>query len=289
MLFRFVEWLRESRVRMIGAGAAAALVVVIIIAVVAMGGDGEPEIDYSAALAVPIAPGLTEEEVDERVQQTIAAQAPTDTPEPTVDVPATLVAAEEAARATRAATTGGVNSPGFAPTASPAESAGAHRYGLSETDKRYLSGLGLPVWFSTRIHLEMQRMFRLHQREFVNTDEARRVLEWMEVDVDRALREVKSLDSLRGSLSPEVRSYGVYVEELILLNRDAVSKFRTMYHGANEEEGLVYDDLTDAARSEIDNVYFDVKELLRDYQRGMQRYGCSVCGELYRGKYESAG
>lgn len=284
MITKALDWVRASPLRIVMVGGGAALVFVMILAVVMLSG-GEEEIDYSAALGEVAVGGsgvgLSETDVEERVMQTIAAQVPVDTPEPTADIPATLIAAELIARQTREPVLV-AGSPGFSPTSGPSEF--VPQYGFSVSDERFLAGMGLPVWYSTRIHLELESIFKLKPELFLNTGDSRRVLEWMEYDVDRALRDISSLDSHRDALTPSVRSYGNYIEEMVLLNRESVSLFRTMYQVSNDQEGLVYGDLTDKERSEIDTMYWDVKENIRDYSNGMQRYGCSVCGELYRGR-----
>ena len=133
--------------------------------------------------------------------------------------------------------------------------------------------MGLPVWYSTRIHLELESIFKLKPELFLNTDDSRRVLEWMEYDVDRALRDISTLDSHRDALTPSVRSYGNYIEEMVLLNRESVSLFPDDVPDVQRSGGFHIWDLTDNERSEIDTMYWDVKENVRDYSRGMQRYG----------------
>ena len=288
MITKALDWVRASPLHIVMVGGGAALVFVMILAVVMLSG-GEDEIDYSVALGddtvggVGVAGvGLSETDVEERVMQTIAAQVPVDIPEPTADIPATVVAAELIARQTREPVLV-AGSPGFSPPSEVVDEF-VPKYGFSVSDERFLGGMGLPVWYSTRIHLELESIFKLKPELFLNTDDSRRVLEWMEYDVDRALRDISTLDSHRDALTPSVRSYGNYIEEMVLLNRESVSLFRTMYQMSNDREGFVYGDLTDKERSEIDTMYWDVKENIRDYSRGMQRYGCSVCGELYRGR-----
>ena len=290
MLTKVLGWVRASPLHMVMVGGGVALVLVMILAIVMLSG-GEDEIDYSVALGEAAVGGagvggagvgLSETDVEARVMQTIAAQVPTDTLEPTVDIPATLIAVELIARQTREPVLG-AGGLGFGSTSEPAGEF-VPEYGFSVSDERFLAGMGLPVWYSTRIHLELESIFKLKPELFLNIDDSRRVLEWMEYDVDRALRDISSLDSHRDALTPSVLSYGNYIEEMVLLNRESVSLFRTMYLMSNDREGLIYGDLTDKERSEIDTMYWDVKENVRDYSRGMQRYGCSVCGELYRGR-----
>ena len=291
MITKALDWVRASPLHIVMAGGGVALVFVMILAIVMMSG-GEDEIDYSVALGedtgvgagvgAGAGVGLSETDVEERVMQTIAAQVLVDVPEPTADIPATLIAAELIAWQTREPVLVD-GSPGFSSPSEPVAEF-VPRYGFSVSDERFLAGMGLPVWYSTRIHLELESIFKLKPELFLNTDESRRVLEWMEYDVDRALRDISSLDSHRDALTPSVRSYGNYIEEMVLLNRESVSLLRTMYQMSNDREGFVYGDLTDKERSEIDTMYWDVKENVRDYSRGMQRYGCSVCGELYRGR-----
>ena len=72
-------------------------------------------------------------DVEDRVMQTIAAQVPADTPEPTVDIPATVLAAEFMARQTREPVLI-AGSPGFAPTSEPAGEF-VPEYGFSVSDE----------------------------------------------------------------------------------------------------------------------------------------------------------
>ena len=280
MVSKWLDWLRESKFRMIGAAAVVVLAVLgAILLATSLG--GEDEIDFSAALAEPVPgvePGLSESDVQARVEQTIAAQVPTETPIPTPDIPQTLVAMEMAAQATRSLETAS-SSPGF--TDREPEKFG---YVLSVSDERYLDNLGLPVWHSVRVHLRLQVVFSQKPEDFLNSDETRRLLEVMERDMNRATRELEGLDAHRSGVTPQVARYGVHIEDLIYLVAESVSLFRSMYYDANEQEGLGFNDLTDAARSEITDLYWDVKDKLDDFDREMQKFGCSVCGELYRGK-----
>ena len=279
MLSKIIDGLKDNPRRLMFIAGGTVLVLIVFVGVCTMASGGEEvvvDVDFDPSIALPSV--SLEEQVAEQVALTVQASVPTATPVPTPDVPATLAAEAEDEKDSRERK---LNPILGAPVD---DQSSVEQYSLTISDDRFVSGMGLPIWLSVRVHLEIERIFEMRPSDFLNSDDAGLVLEWMEYDIDRALREIESLDNLRGSLSSPVRGYGRYMEEMVLISRESVSKFRSMYQMANEREGVGYEGLTPSGRSEVDELYFDVKQNSKDFVREMSRYGCAACGELYRGR-----
>ena len=270
----FIEGLREDKKKLL-------LVVVGLLAVVGIaiggfmavgGGDGEPE--PSDEVVFEFEEEEPEMSVEEQVRLTVEASVPTPTVTPTPDVPATLAAKEAEFQATREADKALQVSD--VPSGTSME--------ITRLDSRYLDGLGRPMWLTVRSHLRMSAMFEdLPSR--VLTAENQSELERVGGDMRRAESYLEELGFQPRSLSPAVREYGRYVEDLVRLTRDSHREAALMFSKVDLEQET-YDAMSNVTRDELEQIYYRIGENLNRFDRDMQRYGCSACGELFRGRAE---
>ena len=267
----FLESLREDRRKLV-------MVVVGLLVLVAVGiggfmaltgGEDEPEIVYTFDDPEP---GPS---VEEQVALTVEASKPTATPEPTPDIPQTIAFASEQTRVARESDN---------PLQVSGVPQGAVR-SLSAADARYLNDLGRPVWLSVLVHIRLSQMFDALPAEVLNADNFHE-LQGIRDDVDRAATLMENLEFQSREVTPEVRDYGRYVDDLVRLVRDTYRDADLMFSKVdldNED----YDALSDGARREVHQIQFGIEDKLERFDRDMQRFGCSACGELYRGREES--
>lgn len=253
-------------------GGPVLLIVIVIVLIVALSGgdsEGDDAVEFVFDDTLPAEPVIP---VEEQVRLTVEASIPTPTPEPTADIPATLRAEAEEVIADLRQTP--VADPG--PTPDPFASV------LSPADSRYLNSLGRPVWMATSTHLHLSLLFeKLPQDVLIPANVP---------TIDRAVTESRRAVTLaeetsayaEHDVSAPVRSYGVFVEQTVQKVRDAASEARAMFSEIDIEV-QAYADLPKARQEAVLEDYYRVRELLDEYARDMERYGCSLCGELYRG------
>ena len=267
----FIESLREDRRKLVM--VVVGLLVVVGLGIVGFmaltGGDDEPEIVYTFDDPPP---GPS---VEEQVALTVEASKPTATPEPTPDIPQTIAFASEQTRVARES-----DNPlqvGDVPQ-------GAVR-SLSAADARYLNDLGSPVWLSVKVHLRLSEMFKGLPSDVLNQDNAHE-LRGIRDDVDRAQTLMENMEFQAREVTPDVRDYGRYVDNLVRLARDTYRDADLMFSKV-DLDSEEYDALSDSARREVRQIKFGIDEKLDKFERDIQRFGCSACGELYRGREES--
>ncbi len=265
----FLEPLMQDRKKLyVAIGGVVAVVLVVIILIVVMSGGGEEEVEFEFD---PI-PAEPEVSVEEQVAQTVAAMVPTPTPEPTLDIPATLEAAAVATREAIEAENPLKNG----------RDVPAVDYALTPSDIRYLDALGKPVWLATQSYFELSFMFELLPGDYLvitNLPSVQSIASTMR----RAEDLLENSVQYQPDVSAPVRNYGLFVEDLVLKIRDASVEASVMFSQMEFGEET-YDDLSKNRREEFNDVHFRVGDLLEEFERDMERYGCSACGELFRGR-----
>ncbi len=271
-----IEKLTSSGKRLIiTAGAGVSLLLVIVVGVMMFSGS-EPEDDllvdfgdggdFSATGEFPLS-GLS---VEEQVEQTVSAMQPTETPAPTQDVGATLVAEQSATRVAM--------SP-VIPVNPLAPQAGLRPY-LTEREVRSMSESGLAIWAATSMWL--------HLRQVVYRD----VSEWGDksVDIHMALAgtELQVLEARWERVREDVDdndTIGEEVKAYILQLDDAVRSLRTVYRQLETTRALlksVDGDLEVAEREAVAQAKSEIGLGMDRFVQVMSRYGCAICGELVR-------
>ena len=246
--------------------AAVAFVLVMLgfFAFIFIGGDEEA--DEAGLDLLPEEEMIAVSDMDIFVQATISASVPTSTPEPTPDVPAT-VAAE---MANMRESTGAVIELG------PLDLGRADTPFLSPEDLDYLEKLGPPMWAHAQVWLLLREVLRVEH------------VYWRVDDLSRILKEIKEIllspeaqfNADQFGVSPLVLAYGEEVQ-------DAFESMREAARRMEEAESLLRDMsmqgiLNESQADRLLIVENDVNSALWEYHRTISRYGCSVCGELFR-------
>ena len=277
MVPKVMQLLNNPRrlVMVVGGGVLALILVIVTCSV--MGGDEAPPV---------VAP------VDEQVRATIEAMTPTEVPTPTADVPATLAVSVEQTRTARSdnpAFSGSI----FAPPDSTSET-GAMAGGMPDggpvggvpftrSDERFLQELGPALWYSVRLHLELEELLEENPAQILNQSGNVRA-EQAAYDSSRVGRELGVLEQRWDSLSPRVRDYGRHLEETMQLSRDAARRVSDMFEIAKRGTVIDFDTLSAEDRRRVEILYWEAKDLLNSFESRIQDYGCSVCGEFYRAR-----
>lgn len=262
----------KKKLIVLGVGVAAALVVAVVLFVALSGGGDDDEIEFEFA-DVPAEPEIS---VEEQVELTIQARAPTDIPESTPDIPATLFAAGEQ---TRIALQGenSLNVP-----APPGRPDPAVAFTLTPADIRYLDVLGRPLWLSVQSYFELKSIYGQLPGHYLVAANAPRIKS-IASNMSRAEQLVEGSAQYQLDASGPVKEYGRFVEELVYTVRDASTEATVMF-SLMEFGEETYEYLPTERRDEIMQMDYQVGDHLTQFERGMERFGCSACGELFRGR-----
>ncbi len=251
----------DRRVGLAVAGIVPLLLIGGAVVLFSGGGDEEPELSPEDAALLQEAM-FSESEVDIRVAATIEA-IPTPEPTPTPDIAAT-VAAERA-------TSRGEVAPEIRMSQLEARGGVLNPY-LTADERRYLVDVGKRVWYYVKVWV--------HLREVTGVD----ISGWDAGDFQYQLSEAQlvleaapQLPQGDSDISDVVRDY---VREL----DDGMKEVREAVVRLSDAEPLF------AESGEIPHGnYEDVQKILRDvgnhlekFDAAMSRYGCSICGELFR-------
>ena len=289
MIPKIRSLLRNPR-RLVIVVAVGLLALVMLVVVCQMaGGDDEP-VDTTPVSETPAM------SVEDQVAATVAASIPTEEPTPTPDVPATLVVAVEetrTAKAEGASFSGSIFAPAAEapmPETAPVESydpySGRDPFSapvFTRADERFLQDLGPALWFSVRLHLELEAFLKSPPDQIIN-DAGKTVSQRASYDRDRLRRELGIMTQHWESVSPRVRDYGRHLEETVELVGQASENVQKMFTIAERGDSVDFDALSTEERREVEALYWSTKELLNNYDTRIQSYGCSVCGELYRAR-----
>lgn len=249
-------------------------ILVVIVLVVAMSGGAEEPEEVTFVFDDEVVDDEPSISVEEQVRRTVEASLPTPTPKPTEDIPATIAA--EAQRMYQERLQSNPLQPGVRPTPPGFESL------LSPADVRYLNSFGRPVWLATNSYLRLSILFDQLPEE-VLTQRNVPVLQQVQSDARRASTILEEGVYLQHDVTPAVRDYGIFVEETVNKIRDAANVAAVMFSEVDFADE-VYTDLPRERRGVVDDYYHRVSSLLVQFETDMARYGCSACGELYRGR-----
>lgn len=243
----------------------AVAVVVILIAVVIGGtvllgrGDGEEELP----------PVLYEEsEILLRVQQTVEALGPTPTPTPTPDVAATLQAELEYNRRQVSRIV----------QLSPLDSKEVKNPYLEVREIEYLSGMGPVLWNYVQVWM--------HMRQVLSVDISEWSLGLLEYHLGVSSGILDATPSVEhpgsGDVGEVVRAYiARLVEGTYGVERGVVRLEHALDILSRVESGVGMD-LEFVDREELGQIARDVRVDLAVFDDSMSKYGCSICGELFR-------
>lgn len=265
------------------------LIMLVVVCQMATGGDGGETPDPAMET-----PSMT---VEDQVAATVAASIPTEVPTPTPDVPATLVAAAEQTREAKpeeAGFTGSIFAPaeGGIVNPEPDTAQGYDPYEgrdpfaapvFTRADERFLQDLGPAMWYSVRLHLELEAFLENPPDQIIN-ERGLVTAEQATYDGGRLRRELRVMEQHWDSLSPRVRDYGRHLEETVRMTQEAAENVSAMFSIARRGQSVDFDILSVEDRRAIETLYWNAKGLLNSYDTRIQSYGCSVCGELYRAR-----
>lgn len=255
----------RKKLMIVGGGAAAVLVVLIVVVMVASGG-GDEEIEFEFD-DPPVEQGPS---VEEQVQLTVQAMQPTPTPEPTPDIPATLAAAV-------AATAEAQPTPGPDSLASPVS-----RSALTPADSRYLDALGRPVWLSVQAYFELRTIYDQTPDQYLVVSNFPKV-QSIVGDMRRAVELLESSVVYSRDASGPVKHYARYIDEQVYRMRDAANESAALFALIDFADES-YEDLPRVRREELNEIHYRVGDYLARFDRDMQQFGCSACGETFRGQ-----
>ena len=235
MIPKIRSLLRNPRrlVVVVAVGLLALVMLVVMCRMVGEGGGDVVEPDPATDV-----PSMT---VEEQVAATVEASTPTEEPTPTPDVPATLVVAVQETRTAKsddAGFTGSIFAP--LPDAPTPETAPVESYDpysgrdpfsapvFTRADERFLQDLGPALWYSVRLHLELEDFLESPPDQIIN-DGGLAVSRRAAYDRDRLRRELGIMAQHWDSVSPRVRDYGRHLEETVELVGQASENVQEMF------------------------------------------------------------
>ena len=268
----------RKQVAIVGIGVIVAFMVVIV-GVQQLGSNGDGADGEDAGLAGPL-PGevgyvdmvLVENLVVEQVSATVAAMEPTATPEPTPDIAATVQARLNLGRE------------GMSPSLSePVLGRGDVRNPyLRKVDIQHLEELGEELWRAVVVYLRLAEVSGLDfndlswtfvedRVEVVDGIFSEGVSEWLDETPDE-----------EDGLDPAVKEYAESVWDGMDGIKEAGLSLRGI-HDLFRESGVEYVvEMSTEDRAAVQSLYLSIGGRLRVFDEVMSRYGCSVCGELFR-------
>lgn len=261
----------ESKIRAGIIGGVALAVLVVLGFIIFGGGGGEEEVDGGAdgeVLAVDFGADAAVPEVsmEESVQRTIEAMA---TPEPTPDVPATLMAVVEQTREAQV------------PVVTPSvlsRVVDGNTF-LSDSDITFVTSLGGVMWEGVQGHLVLERLLETPPNEW-DSGPVESGLGRVEVHLQEARRLQGNVQTPSGDVQPAVREYAQHLRQAIGFLDEAVREMRSGIIELQRAGG--WDDMTPTAKRELNGMFWRASTALQEFSRAMGQYGCSICGEMYR-------
>ena len=209
--------------------------------------------------------------VAERVEATLEAMEPTATPvppTPTPDIAATFEAELEGRRERTERIL----------KLHPLDKDVVRNPYLNDAELEYLSDLGVVLWSHTKAWLHLRRVL------FVDVTEwSHRNVEYHYLEAKSFLAEAEGAESRRDyELGEVVEGYGVTIEEGMRGIANAVRYLGEAERLLRDSESGLIADLSYEDREELGQLSRKVEKNLGDFDDAMSRYGCSVCGELFR-------
>ena len=275
----------EMRTRILAAGALLGVAVLVFVVFTALGGGGDGDGDADDPLTSqmifddpPSAEGgggaaavmVDESVVEARVAATVEAleQAVTVVPTQTPDIAATFQA-EMADRRERADRVLKLH---------PLDKDVSRNPYLNGVELRYLSDMGLVLWSNTKAWMHVRRVL------FVEVaDWSVPLLEYHVSEAKAALEEGKEGRSRRDyELGEVVEAYGRTINEGMTGIADAVTRLAEAQVILLGSDSGLSSDLSYEDREKLGQLKRQVERDVGEFDDAMSRYGCSVCGELFR-------
>lgn len=285
----------KGQLAVIGGGVLAVIILVVVLITSLGGGESEPGVGSGMAAGGdgvaggPFSGPEFEERLAEDVAATVAALEPTATPEPTLDISATVIArlGSETRGSDEMALSRVLQGSDYR---SPI---------LRKSERVLLEDLGAVFWEGVLVYFALAEVVSVDFGQVSWTlveDEVRMVdfvlgiervrddedprasadVEWASVeDRERTSRSQEDVDPLVDAYVEEV--WGT-LEGL----RQAALDLRTMnelFHASGVEYVVEMDPEN---RAELEGLYLGISHRLKEFDRLISRYGCSICGELFR-------
>ena len=211
-------------------------------------------------------------EIAQAVEATVIALQPTPTPEPTPDVAATVQASV------------GRSQDSLNPSMNPNElDNGAPRNPyLTPYEVETLSAMGPLLWYATDVYLRVSEVTYV---EFANLErsEMSEQLNLVEFSVDR-MRDLESRgDRRREALSGVVLAFLNHVDSGVRSIQQAANDLEAAVRVLEVAEADKAASLDQGEREQLWSHYTGMQNSLQRFYEVMSSYGCSACGELYRG------
>ena len=240
-------------------------------------GDGGPSpVAAASSGGAPVSVGSDESAIADAVAATLAALQPTEIPTRPADYLATLQAGIGRSRS---------EYPSVA--LNPLDPAGGREGGLNETEIQLFQEYGahfwdiLQAWVVVRSILEVRD---LHEWDYSWLQEELDLVAWMMPESGR----LSADDWEREEVGDIVKAYLVEIREGEYAFRDAVNSLNSAL-GVFERAGVYrYDELNGEDVEELWQHFVDAERGAFEVGSIMSRYGCSICGELYRASGVSA-
>ena len=264
----------------------AFLLVLLGMALAACGGDGEDVGDDVPLedIVFPTEEALAPEDVEATLFATLSPETPTP------DLQATLVSSM---RATRLAV-----QPVVTPGASGYVADPSIVY-MTELDRDYMSSLGGVIWHATRVDFLISGLFLGYAGENVDLVDfyggyrlARRAEDWrcsepLQKALHRELLNMRAeLGDLSGYSADDIsRPVSGYARELLLAVRSldkAAGAFRDIQNVMCSVGEAGWSGLGEEQADEVRSNHRIVSDGVDAFHARMVKYGCAVCGELYR-------
>ena len=201
-----------------------------------------------------------------------ASPVPTETPEPTPDIAATVQARLfEGSRAEQ--------DPRLPGSALQVEETVGPR--LSRHDRRYLAQLGEGLWDSVRAYL---RLREVSAQEFYELSWS--FLEERVGPLERIYAAERERERFQpgDEVSQVVRDYGSSVQAGMEEVRQGFLELVEMYDIFRETDVRVVVEMTAEDRDRVHDLFYSIDFRLLEFDRLMSEHGCSVCGELFRAR-----
>ena len=285
VLNRVIEPLRSLSGRsLVFIGIGLAILLVIVVAGLTMLGGGDASsvdplsqqmvFDNGDAGLVEGTPGvdplLSASVVEQRVAATIEAMTPTATPvpSPTPDIPATFEAQmeERRARAERVL------------QLHPLDQDIQRNPYLNDAELSFLSDLGGVLWSNTKAWMHVRRVLFLDVGDW-----SYEVLDFHVSEADLFVVEGRERRTSRDyELGDIVAAYGRVVQEGVAGVGDAVESLKEARTILADSETGLGTDLPFEDRERLRQLSREAEKAIGEFDDAMSRYGCSVCGELFR-------
>lgn len=268
---------------LLGVGGFLVVLVIVVVISVTGGGEGDGDVDNLGELMVFDNDGedggggagsgglVSESVVESRVQATLEAMVPTETPVPptsTPDIGATFEA-EMDERRQRSDRILKLN---------PLDSDLERNPYLNDSELKYLNDMGGMLWSHTKVWMHLRHLLFLDVADW-----SHEVVEYHYLESKEFLEQAEDVRSRRDyELGEVVESYGNTIHEGMRGVSEGVRYLGEAERLLEGSDSGLSSDLSFEDREELGKLARQVERSLGEFDDAMSRYGCSVCGELFR-------